>query len=137
MQAKSVKRVYVLLLPVHTSRARYDRLFFYTDSIRENTIRLFTIELFQMCSRSPTGTFLRAITDLLCTLFIGKQALILENLALRQQLTIYLRKEKRAERMKPQHSVFWVLLSQVWGGWKSSLVIVKPDTVIGWHQEGF
>src|ERR1700758_3282581 len=28
-------------------------------------------------------------------------------------------------------------LSRVWTEWRSALVIVKPDTVIGWHREAF
>ncbi len=33
--------------------------------------------------------------------------------------------------------VFWVILSCLWLGWRQSLVIVKPETVIGWHRKGF
>jgi transposase InsO family protein len=32
---------------------------------------------------------------------------------------------------------FWVFLSQFWSGWKETLVIVQPDTVVRWHREGF
>jgi transposase InsO family protein len=28
-------------------------------------------------------------------------------------------------------------LAQVWRDWRSALVIVKPETVIGWHRQGF
>jgi putative transposase len=28
-------------------------------------------------------------------------------------------------------------LSQFWSGWRSALLIVKPETVIGWHRQGF
>jgi transposase InsO family protein len=31
----------------------------------------------------------------------------------------------------------WAQLSQFWGGWRSALVIVKPETVIGWHRKAF
>jgi putative transposase len=30
-----------------------------------------------------------------------------------------------------------VLLSRFWAGWKQSLTIVQPETVIRWHREGF
>ena len=33
--------------------------------------------------------------------------------------------------------LFWVGLSQLWSEWRSALVIVKPDTVIAWHQKAF
>jgi hypothetical protein len=29
------------------------------------------------------------------------------------------------------------LLSRIWTGWRKSLVIVMPDTVIRWHHKGF
>jgi transposase InsO family protein len=33
--------------------------------------------------------------------------------------------------------VFWVWLSRLWSGWRSTLAIVKPETVISWHRKGF
>ena len=65
-----------------------------------------------------------------------RKALLLENLALRQQLATYARMQKRP-RLKPQERVFWVALSRVWQSWRSPLVMVKPATVIAWHQRGF
>ena len=70
------------------------------------------------------------------TLFMRKQALLLENLALRQQLAAYRRTSERA-RLRPSDRVFWVGLSSLWDGWPSALVIVKPETVIRWHRKGF
>jgi hypothetical protein len=31
----------------------------------------------------------------------------------------------------------WSLLSRMWTGWRTALVIVKPETVIVWHRRGF
>jgi hypothetical protein len=31
----------------------------------------------------------------------------------------------------------WILLSKFFPAWKSTLVLVKPDTVIGWHKTAF
>src|SRR5205823_14343467 len=31
----------------------------------------------------------------------------------------------------------WVLLSRLWTEWRLALVIVKPETVIAWHRQGF
>jgi putative transposase len=31
----------------------------------------------------------------------------------------------------------WVWLSRVWAGWRSSLAIVQPATVLAWHRQGF
>ena len=78
-------------------------------------------------------TFLSIVIAAFRAIFMGKQALVLENLALRQQLGVYRRKGKRPPRLKPLDRIFWVFLSQIWEGWKKTLVIAKPVTVIGWH----
>ena len=62
--------------------------------------------------------------------------LVLENLALRQQLTTYARGEKRPP-LKPSERAFWVALSKAWIRWRLPLVIVKPATVIAWHRRAF
>ena len=33
--------------------------------------------------------------------------------------------------------LLWAWLSGAWADWRSSLVIVKPETVIAWHSKGF
>ena len=33
--------------------------------------------------------------------------------------------------------MFWVGLSKVWPGWRTALVVVRPETVLRWHREGF
>ena len=32
---------------------------------------------------------------------------------------------------------FWAWLAHVWRDWRSALVMVKPETVVGWHRRGF
>ncbi len=59
-----------------------------------------------------------------------------ENLALRQQLGVLCRSAKRP-RLRQGDRVFWVWLSRLWADWQSSLAIVKPETVIRWHHQGF
>ena len=68
--------------------------------------------------------------------FRGRRALILENLALRQQLAVYKRVQKRP-RLRSADRVFWVWLSRLWDGWKTPLILVRPETVIRWHRQGF
>jgi putative transposase len=62
--------------------------------------------------------------------------LALENLALRQQLTVLSRHYPRP-RLTAVDRFFWVMLRRVWAGWTGALIIVEPDTVIGWHRAGF
>jgi putative transposase len=57
-------------------------------------------------------------------------------LTLRQQLAVYAAKKPRP-RLTPLDRGFWVAMFQFWPRWRSTLVIVKPSTVIGWHRKGF
>jgi len=65
-----------------------------------------------------------------------QRELALENLALRQQLAIVQRKTKRPKLSKADRA-FWVALCRLWPDWQNALIIVKPETVIGWHRKGF
>ena len=59
-----------------------------------------------------------------------------ENLALRQQLAILEHNSKRPRLRKPDR-IFWAWLSRLWPNWRSALLIVQPETVVRWHQQGF
>ncbi len=65
-----------------------------------------------------------------------RAALVIENAALRQQIGVYPRTNKRP-KLEPADRVFWVALRRAWSGWARALVMVKPTTVIGWHRKGF
>lgn len=60
----------------------------------------------------------------------------LEILALRQQVTVLKRKRPRP-RLDSLDRLFWTTLRGFWCRWANVLVIVKPDTVVGWHRAGF
>src|SRR5271169_2396734 len=47
----------------------------------------------------------------------GHQALVLENLALRQQLAVYKRHSKRP-RLRRSDRMFWIALAGLWKGWR-------------------
>jgi transposase InsO family protein len=66
----------------------------------------------------------------------GHQAVVLENLALRQQLSVYKRKQKRP-RLVGRDRWFWIALSVVWKEWRRALCMVHPDTVVRWQRERF
>lgn len=78
----------------------------------------------------------KLILETLKLLFRSRQEIILENLALWQQLIVQQRSIKRPE-LKNADRIFWVWLSRIWNNWKSALVIVKPETVVRWHRNGF
>ncbi|HRK35405.1 MAG TPA: integrase core domain-containing protein [Candidatus Hydrogenedentes bacterium] len=62
--------------------------------------------------------------------------LTMENLALRQQLVVLKRRQKRPQ-LKAADRVFWVVVSKLWSAWKDVLLIVQPDTVVRWQKQGF
>src|SRR3989441_169353 len=62
--------------------------------------------------------------------------LALENLALRQQLAVWKAREPRP-RLTEMDRIFWVFLSRLWTSWWHSLLVVLPETVVGWHRQGF
>jgi putative transposase len=68
---------------------------------------------------------------------LGSSAAIsLENIALRHQLSVLQRSVGRP-RLHRRDRLFWVGLSKLWPGWRASLVIVQPATVLAWHRQGF
>src|SRR5262249_43828441 len=71
-----------------------------------------------------------------CSLFALRLELMAEILALRQQLAILNRTAKRPT-LRFQDRLFWIALAGFWKGWRSALLIVKPETVIKWHRQGF
>src|SRR6266581_4155095 len=62
--------------------------------------------------------------------------LALENLALRQQLAVWKARQPRP-RLTAMDRIFWVVLSRLWKSWRNSLRMVRPETVVGWHRQGF
>jgi putative transposase len=68
--------------------------------------------------------------------FRSRQDLLLENLALRQQLSVMVRKQPRPQ-LRLSDKIFWTILSRFWSGWKRAVLIVQPETVVRWHRAGF
>lgn len=81
-------------------------------------------------------TFLRHFVGWIMGFFRSRQDLILENLALRQQL-LALKAKRPRRRLSTPHKFFWIALLRLWSGWKQSLVLVTPRTVVRWHRAGF
>jgi putative transposase len=67
-----------------------------------------------------------------------RAALHAEIVVLRHQLLVLQRANRnRRLRLRAPDRVLWVWLSRLWSGWRSAFVVVKPETVIGWHRRGF
>ena len=67
----------------------------------------------------------------------SRAELQLEVLALRHQLQVLQRARPRRVRLAKTDRWLWVVLSRIWTGWRTAIVIVKPETVIAWHRQGF
>ena len=82
------------------------------------------------------------LTDLLTFLaslrlkVANRSDLLLEIAALRHQLEVLQRRGDRPG-FRREDRRFWIWLSRRWPKWRSALVTVQPDTVVGWHRQGY
>ena len=98
-------------------------------------MRTWGLRIFLHTFRSAGSAF-RVLAAALSATFRSRAALHLENLALRHQLGVLQRSVKRPRVAAPDR-LLWAWFCEVWTDWRSALVIVKPDTVIAWHRQGF
>ena len=91
------------------------------------------------CRPSLSSTIRRLLLDLvtLARLAVTSRVhLAAENLFLRKQLALYQERRTKPRRPDPATRVALVLLSR-WLDWRSMLTVVKPDTLIRWHRQGW
>jgi transposase InsO family protein len=65
-----------------------------------------------------------------------KHELALENLALRHQIAV-LNRPAHKPRLQGTDRLFWVVLKGWWPNWRGALIIVQPETVLGWQRAGY
>ena len=65
-----------------------------------------------------------------------KPQLIAENALLRQQLIVLNRSVKRPHLTNTDRSLLVLLASRV-RAWQDAVLLVKPDTLLRWHRQGF
>src|SRR6266849_5233707 len=80
--------------------------------------------------------FIGLCLGILLRLLPALRSLLLENLALRQQLAVLKRRHPRP-RLDLLGKLFWVAVRRFWSGWQQSLIAVTPETVVRWHRGGF
>ena len=81
----------------------------------------------------------RVVVDLGRLLFLtlrSRRSLATENLFLRKQLALFQERQVRPHRATDATRFLMAALNR-WFDRRSALVIVKPDTLIGWHRKGF
>ena len=79
---------------------------------------------------------LRLFFGLVVRSVCSRRNLLLENLALRQQLAVLKERHPQSRFVAPG-KLFWVMLRRLWPGWKGALILVQPETVVRWHRAGF
>ncbi|MBN1450514.1 MAG: helix-turn-helix domain-containing protein [Anaerolineales bacterium] len=79
----------------------------------------------------------RQITGVAGDLVRSKPELIAENAFLRQQVIALKRQHTGRLSITQQDRCVLVVLASKLRGWKDALHIVKPDTVMKWHRQGF
>src|ERR1700747_1741301 len=77
-----------------------------------------------------------AVLTYLGAFFRSRNDLGFEVAALRLQLIVLKRKCPRP-CLRRADRIFWVALRRLWSRWTEALIIVQPETVVGWHRAGF
>lgn len=80
--------------------------------------------------------FCRIIFVFVRGLVVSRGKLSLELLALRHQLVV-LRRTVRRPQIQNRDRGFWIVVSRIWKDWRQALIIVKPETGLKWHRQGF
>jgi transposase InsO family protein len=76
------------------------------------------------------------VTGFVQDVFRSPDELRAENAALRQQLIVASRRVKRPV-LRPWERGLLVVLASRLRNWRNTILLVKPETVVRWHQEGF
>jgi hypothetical protein len=71
--------------------------------------------------------WLRHVLGWLRSAFCAREDLLLENLALRQQL-LALHAQRPRRRLTASHKLFWVVLRKRWDKWKEPRILATPRT---------
>ncbi len=80
------------------------------------------------------------LMSLISTVLAGfrtRLALQTKILALRHQIIVLRRSVSGRPKLRAWDRFLWIWLLRLWPEWRSTLIIVKPGTVIAWHRKGF
>ena len=77
-----------------------------------------------------------AVLSALLVFFRSRSDIALEILALRQQVAV-LKRQRPRPPLNSGDRLFWTTLRRIWSRWADVLLIVQPETVVGWHRAGF
>jgi putative transposase len=91
---------------------------------------------FLLIDNGREGWMFRCLLWTIAAAIRPKVLLITDNLCLRQQLLVLQRRKPRPRLMDADRR-FWILACRWFSGWRTSLLIVKPETVLRWHRQGW
>lgn len=81
------------------------------------------------------------VTVWFVSLFRPRNDLAAEIIALRSQLALYQLDQEKENISKPRCTqafrITWILLMKMFDGRQDALCVVKPETVVRWHKQGF
>jgi transposase InsO family protein len=80
---------------------------------------------------------LAALFGLLRASLRARSDLVLENALLRHQLAVLTRPTRRRPPIHRRDRLVWVLARRLCRDWRRHLVLVRPETVVGWHRRGW
>src|SRR5579863_2316626 len=69
--------------------------------------------------------------------FSGRARLEAEDLLLRQQLIVFRRQHPKRVRLLNIDRLLFVWLYHLYPSLLDAIIVVQPETVIGWHRRGF
>ena len=82
-------------------------------------------------------TILHALGMLVADLFKSRTRLEAENLFLRHQLNIALRRAPPRLRLRGSERALLILMTMLWPRLLGAAQLVQPETILRWHRAGF
>jgi transposase InsO family protein len=80
---------------------------------------------------------LRLLIDLIRAALRRRSEVVAENVLLRQQLLVLSRPTRKRPRLAAHDKVVWLVARRLLRDWRRHLVLVRPETVVGWHARAW
>jgi hypothetical protein len=66
-----------------------------------------------------------------------RRDLVAENVLLRHQVAVLTRPARKRPRIRTRDRLLWLLARLLCRDWRRHLVLVRLETVVGWHRRGW
>ena len=81
--------------------------------------------------------YLLLLVSLFRAVLRDRNDLVAENLLLRQQLAVLTRPTRKRAPLRTRDKLFWTLVRAVRRDWRQHLLLVRPESVVRWHRQGW